>query len=247
VIFNPLRILSNVLAALSVLAAMVALPGGLYVSVQLDRLFHAKAYRPATFTVTWVAYRPSAPKSGADYWAVGTLDGGQRERYFLRDAVGGVHGWDDLEAQVAAGRQFKVLYDPSFAKTGDDWRLRLVPYEEGFAPRQRYRLVRAALLVYGTPLALLGLSVLTGVLSGTETFRAAPMTFFFLFGSVVGFVFIRVMSATMRAEHAGPGGSGGLDPLVDLINKVPWQLVGIAVLVGIAALRVVTWLMRGRR
>ena len=89
----------------------------------MERTLHAETYRPATFTVAWVAYRPSGRRASSDYWAVGTIDG-HRERYKLGDVVRNVNGWEDLEAQVHPGQELKVLYDPSFAKQGDAGRFR---------------------------------------------------------------------------------------------------------------------------
>jgi hypothetical protein len=115
---KALVILTSALGFLATLAAIVSFPAGIFLLTQIDRTLHADSYRPATFTVAWVAYRPSGRKTTSDYWAVGTIDG-HRERYGLGGVVRGVSGWDDLEAQVHAGQEFKVLYDPSFGKQGN--------------------------------------------------------------------------------------------------------------------------------
>ena len=228
---KALVILTSALGFLATLAAIVAFPAGIFLLTQIDRTLHADSYRPATFTVAWVAYRPSGRKTTSDYWAVGTIDG-HRERYGLGGVVRGVTGWDDLEAQVHAGQEFKVLYDPSFGKQGDAGRLRVIAYEDDFAPRQRGRLMRTAALIYGPSLVLLGASVAIGLSIRRPPVTTTLLTLFFLVGGAAGLVLIRTVMALSTRGTAGllqngPGRLvlGGLGAL-----SCPGMALGVAAL-----------------
>src|SRR6185369_7497329 len=83
---KALVILAYALGLLASLAAIVAFPAGIFLLAQVERTLHAETYRPATFTVAWVAYRPSGRRTTSSYWAIGTIDG-HRERYPLGDVV----------------------------------------------------------------------------------------------------------------------------------------------------------------
>jgi hypothetical protein len=242
--FNPLRVLSGLLGALAVIAALAAFPAGLYLLSQLDRTLHAQSYRPATFTVAWVAYRPSGHKTSAEYWAVGTLDGGHRERYYLTDVVGGVTGWDDLEAQVAPGREFKVLYDPSYARGGEDGHHRVIAFEDDFVSRQRSRLVRTVALAYGTPIALLLAATGIGFLAGTYPRIATSLSLFFLTGGIIGLLVIGVVQSMIRAEGTADAGPGRVDHLAHFFSAVPWGMLLFLCALGTGILRTILWVQK---
>jgi len=208
---KALVILAYALGLLASLAAIVAFPAGIFLLAQVERTLHAESYRPATFTVAWVAYRPSGHKTSSDYWAMGTIDG-RRERYGLGDVVTHVRGWEDLESQVHPGQELKVLYDPSFAKEGDAGRLRVIPYEADFASHQKGRLTRTAALVYGPSLVLLAVSVAVGVSIRRPPVATTAMTLFFLVAGTGGLVLIRSVSTLSRA--GGGALSSGLLPLL---------------------------------
>lgn len=198
---KALVILTSALGLLASLAAIVAFPAGIFLLAQVERTLHAETYRPATFTVAWVAYRPSGRKTTSDYWAVGTIDG-HRERYGLGDVVRHVSGWDDLEAQVHPGQELKVLYDPSFAKQGDAGRFRVIPYEAEFAGRQRGRLMRTAAWIYGPSLVLLGASIAIGLSIRRPPVATTLLTVFFLVAGAAGLVLMRSVS-TLSNPGAG--------------------------------------------
>ena len=199
---KALVILTSALGFLATLAAIVAFPAGIFLLTQIDRTLHADSYRPATFIVAWVAYRPSGRRTTSDYWAVGTIDG-HRERYGLGGVVRGVSGWDDLEAQVHPGQEFKVLYDPSFGKQGDAGRQRVIAYEDDFALRQRGRMIRTAALIYGPSLVLLGASVAIGLSIRRPPVTTTLLTLFFLVGGAAGLVLIRTVMALSTQGAAG--------------------------------------------
>jgi hypothetical protein len=206
---KALVILTSALGSLASLAAIVAFPAGVFLLWQLDRTLHADSYRPATFTVAWVAYRPSGRRTSPDYWAMGTIDG-HRERFGLGGVLNRVSGWDDLEAQVHPGQEIKVLYDPSFDKQGDAGRQRVIAYEDDFAARQKGRFVRLAGLIYGPCLVLLGASVALGLSIRRPPVTTTLLTLFFLVGGAAGVALIRtvmVLSSPGRAGmlQSGPG------------------------------------------
>lgn len=202
---KTLVVLSTVLGVLASLAAMVAFPAGIFLLSQVDRTLHADSYRPATFVVAWVAYRPSGRETTSDWWAVGTIDG-HRERYGLGSVVRRVNGWDDLEAQVHPGQEIRVLYDPSFGKQGDAGRQRVIAYEDDFAARQKGRLARTAALIYAPSLVLLGASVAIGLSVRRPPVATTLTTLFFLVAGAGGLALIRGLS-TLSAPGASPDAS----------------------------------------
>ncbi len=232
-------ILAGILGALATLAALVAFPAGVFLLAQVDRTRHADAYRPATFTVAWVAYQPGGRRTSADYWAVGTVNG-HIERYYLRGLVSGVQGWDDLERQVSPGQPIKVLYDPSFTKLGDDRLLRVIAYEDDFPARQRARTIRTAALIYGPSLTLLAASVLLGWIVGRPPRISTGLTLFFLLGGLAGLVLIRVVQTASRAAAGGtvsPLDAGVARRIVTALPVEPILFVGTIVAVGLYLLR----------
>lgn len=231
---KALVILTYALGLLASLAAIVAFPAGLFLLAQVERTLHAESYRPATFTVAWVAYRPSGRRTSSDYWAMGTIDG-HRERYKLGDVVRNVNGWEDLEAQVHPGQELKVLYDPTFAKQGDAGRFRVIPYEADFAARQQGRLARTAALIYGPSLVLLAASVAIGVSIRRPPVATTLTTLFFLLAGAGGLVLMRSVS-TLSSSGPGPGAllsSGHVPMLVSALGALscPGMALGTAALI----------------
>jgi len=228
---KALVILTYALGLLASLAAIVAFPAGLFLLAQVERTLHAESYRPATFTVAWVAFRPSGRRASSDYWAMGTIDG-HRERYKLGDVVRNVNGWEDLEAQVHPGQELKVLYDPTFAKQGDAGRFRVIPYEADFAARQQGRLARTAALIYGPSLVLLAASVAIGVSIRRPPVATTLTTLFFLLAGAGGLVLMRSVS-TLSSSGPGALSSGHLPILVSALGALscPGMALGTAALV----------------
>jgi len=231
---KALVILTYALGLLASLAAIVAFPAGLFLLAQVERTLHAESYRPATFTVAWVAFRPSGRRASSDYWAMGTIDG-HRERYKLGDVVRNVNGWEDLEAQVHPGQELKVLYDPTFAKQGDAGRFRVIPYEADFAARQQGRLARTAALIYGPSLVLLAASVAIGVSIRRPPVATTLTTLFFLLAGAGGLVLMRSVS-TLSSSGPGPGAllsSGHVPMLVSALGALscPGMALGTAALI----------------
>jgi len=228
---KALVILTYALGLLASLAAIVAFPAGLFLLAQVERTLHAESYRPATFTVAWVAYRPSGRRTSSDYWAMGTIDG-HRERYKLGDVVRNVNGWEDLEAQVHPGQELKVLYDPTFAKQGDAGRFRVIPYEADFAARQQGRLARTAALIYGPSLVLLAASVAIGVSIRRPPVATTLTTLFFLLAGAGGLVLMRSVS-TLSSSGPGALSSRHLPILVSALGALscPGMALGTAALV----------------
>lgn len=230
---KALVILAYTLGLLASLAAIVAFPAGIFLLAQVERTLHAETYRPATFTVAWVAYRPSGRKTTSDYWAVGTIDG-HRERYGLGDVVRHVNGWEDLEAQVHPGQELKVLYDPSFAKQGDAGRFRVIPYEANFADLQRGRLMRTAALIYGPCLVLLAASTVIGVSIRRPPVATTLTTLFFLLAGAGGLVLIRSVSTLSNpGSGAGALSNGNLGLLTGALGALscPGMALGTGALV----------------
>jgi len=236
---KALVIVSSALGLLASLAAIVAFPAGIFLLTQLERTLHADSYRPATFTVAWVAYRPSGRRTSPGYWAMGTIDG-HRERYDLGGVVSAVSGWEDLEAQVHAGQEFKVLYDPSFARQGDAGRLRVIPYEADFAVRQRGRLTRLAALIYGPSLLLLGASLAIGASIRRPPVGTTVTTVFFLVGGVVGLILIRSVSMLSAPGAADALASGPVRVVTTALGALscPGMVLGTVALV---------WFVRRRK
>ena len=231
---KALVILTYALGLLASLAAIVAFPAGLFLLAQVERTLHAESYRPATFTVAWVAFRPSGRRASSDYWAMGTIDG-HRERYKLGDVVRNVNGWEDLEAQVHPGQELKVLYDPTFAKQGDAGRFRVIPYEADFAARQQGRLARTAALIYGPSLVLLAASLAIGVSIRRPPVATTLTTLFFLLAGAGGLVLMRSVS-TLSSSGPGPGAllsSGHVPMLVSALGALscPGMALGTAALI----------------
>jgi len=231
---KALVILTYALGLLASLAAIVAFPAGLFLLAQVERTLHAESYRPATFTVAWVAFRPSGRRASSDYWAMGTIDG-HRERYKLGDVVRNVNGWEDLEAQVHPGQELKVLYNPTFAKQGDAGRFRVIPYEADFAARQQGRLARTAALIYGPSLVLLAASVAIGVSIRRPPVATTLTTLFFLLAGAGGLVLMRSVS-TLSSSGPGPGAllsSGHVPMLVSALGALscPGMALGTAALI----------------
>ena len=228
---KALVILTYALGLLASLAAIVAFPAGLFLLAQVERTLHAESYRPATFTVAWVAFRPSGRRASSDYWAMGTIDG-HRERYKLGDVVRNVNGWEDLEAQVHPGQELKVLYDPTFAKQGDAGRFRVIPYEADFAARQQGRLARTAALIYGPSLVLLAASVAIGVSIRRPPVATTLTTLFFLLAGAGGLVLMRSVS-TLSSSGPGALSSGHLPILVSALGALscPGMALGTAALI----------------
>ena len=228
---KALVILGSVLGVMASLAAIVAFPAGMFLLSQVDRTLHADSYRPATFVVAWVAYRPSGEETTSDYWAVGTIDG-HRERFGLGGVVRRVNGWDDLEAQVHPGQEIRVLYDPSFGKQGDAGRQRVIAYEDDFAARQKGRLARTAALIYGPSLALLGASVAIGLSIRRPPVATTLLTVFFLVAGAVGLAVLRGVS-TLWGPGAMAPSTGPFRILLPAFGALscPGMVLGVGALV----------------
>ena len=234
---KALVILSSALGLMASLAAIVAFPAGIFLLTQVDRTLHADSYRPATFVVAWVAYRPSGRRTTSDYWAVGTIDG-HRERYGLGGVVRSVNGWDDLEAQVHPGQEIRVLYDPSFAKQGDAGRQRVIAYEDDFAARQKGRLVRTAALIYGPSLVLLAASVVVGLSIRRPPVATTLVTAFFLLGGAVGLAVLHTVS-TLSSPGAMAASTGPLRIVLAAFGALscPGMALGFGALVWLTVRR----------
>jgi hypothetical protein len=127
-------------------------------------LLHAEDYRPATFTIERLVYKPGGSTAGSirgtttrrsdRYWAEGRI-GEQAEKFTLGGYLKGIpKDQEEFEGWFSVGQQLSVLYDPDVPRSLN---VRVLHPRENFAEfwRQRWRnIFLVAYLPMGIALAL---------------------------------------------------------------------------------------------